>query len=510
MIFPFSARRPSLLRSLATLGMLVAVALPAAGLGARSAGAAAICSLVASPTGSDSASGAVATPFRTAKHLIDVLSAGQTGCLRAGTYSESLKFSHGGASGAPLTLTSYPGERATVVGRMWVASGSDYVTVSGLSLDGRNATNLPSPMINGSHVTFSGNDVTNQHTTICFNLGEAGWGRATSVTLERNRIHGCGRLPSTNKDHGIYNDQTTDVTIAWNLIYDNTDRGIQLYPDAQQGSIVHNVIDGNGEGILFSGDFGNASSNQDVAYNVISNAKIRNNAESWYPTGNPIGRNNIVHNNCLWGGAQGSIDTSDGGFAAQNNTTADPQFANRGAGDFRMASTSPCAAIAGDVQGAVNGVAPSPVLTHITAAPGAATLIVGRLLGGTVADLATADKTSYQVASSSGATRTSTFNASFTGVPATLSGLRLTYQGGATASCTQTVSLYRFSTGVWTVLDSRTASVADQALSSLVPPGSPSEYVSSTGEIRSRVGCSATQTGFTLNGNQLQLAYDRP
>ncbi len=52
----------------------------------------------------------------------------------------------------------------------------------------------------------------------------------------------------------------TDTTIEWNLIYANADRGIQLYPNAEYTTIDHNIIDDNGEGILFAGDDGTASS----------------------------------------------------------------------------------------------------------------------------------------------------------------------------------------------------------------------------------------------------------
>jgi len=352
-----ASRHPRSLRPLVWLVALVAATLPAAGvLGSHPAEAVSTCSLVASPTGSDSASGAEAAPFRTPQRLIDALGAGQTGCLRAGTYAQSLRFNRGGAPGAPITLTSYPGERATVVGRVYIPSGSNSVIVSGLTLNGKNTSNLPSPTVNSADVMFTGNDVTNDHTAICFDLGHATYGSATRIVIERNRIHGCGRLPATNHDHGIYNEDSSEVRIAWNLIYDNADRGINFYPDAQFGTVVHNVIDGNGEGILFSGDFGEASSNNTVAYNVISNAVIRHGVESWYPDGNPVGQNNLVHDNCLWGGAMSTVDTSGGGFTVLNNTTADPQFADRARGDFHMAPTSPCAAIAGDVQAAVDGV----------------------------------------------------------------------------------------------------------------------------------------------------------
>ncbi len=108
------------------------------------------------------------------------------------------------------------------------------------------------------------------------------------------------------------------------------------------------MITGNGEGILFSGDNGTASNNTNVYDNVVSGSVIRHDVESWYPSGNPIGTGNSFHNNCVWGGARGTIDTSGGGFTAQHNTVANPRYVNAAAHDYRLAANSPCLGMAGD------------------------------------------------------------------------------------------------------------------------------------------------------------------
>jgi parallel beta-helix repeat protein len=310
------------------------------------------CDYVASPSGSDSAAGSAYAPFATVQHLVDTLGPGQTGCLRAGSYHGDVTFSHGGAPGAPMTLTSYPGDgHATVVGRVWLKSGSDYVTVSDLNLVGTNPGDLPSPTVDDAHAAFLRNDVTNFHTAICFDLGDdtGTWGTAHDTLIEANRIHHCGQLPAGNHDHGIYVEEAYDTRILSNVIYQNADRGVQLYPDSQGTVIKGNVIDGNGEGVIFSGDFGRASSNNLVENNVITNSSLRNNVESWYPSGNPVGRGNVVADNCIGGGARGTrdggLDTSGGGFTASHNLIADPQYANRGAGNYGISSGSPCAAV---------------------------------------------------------------------------------------------------------------------------------------------------------------------
>jgi parallel beta-helix repeat protein len=303
--------------------------------------AATTCDKAASPSGSDTAAGTVTAPYRTAQRLVDSLSTGQTGCLRAGTYSQNVSISK-----ASTTLTSYPGETAKVVGRFWVKQGANYVTVSNLVLDGANSSGLPSPTVNGNNDTFTGNDVSNEHTVICFNVGnDDGWGRAVGTVISRNRIHDCGG-PNTNKNHGIYVVAADNTQIVDNVIYNNADRGVQLYPNAQGTVVRGNIISGNGEGVIFSGDNGTASSNNVVENNIITGSTIRTNVESWYPAGNPVGTGNVVRNNCIGGAKTAAYDTSGGGFTmGSSNVSGDPKFVSSSGGDFRLATTSPCASL---------------------------------------------------------------------------------------------------------------------------------------------------------------------
>ena len=322
-----------------TLGALALAALSLA-IGPAAAHAADGCTRVAAPHGSDGAAGTEAAPFATAQHLVDSLRPGETGCLRSGTYNEDVKVSKGGSASARVTLRSYPGERATVKGRFWIAEGADFVTVAQLDLNGVNSARNPSPTVNSNDAIFEDNDVTNDHTEICFLLGNS-WGDANRTIIRRNRVHDCGRLPAANQDHGIYVGEGEGNQILDNLIYDNADRGVQLYPDAQRTRIAGNVIDGNGEGIIFGGEHGDAPNDNVVEGNVITNSRVRWNVESWFADGNPIGRNNVVRNNCVFNGRNGNIAPQIG-FTAIDNLVRDPKFADRAAKDFRLAADSPC------------------------------------------------------------------------------------------------------------------------------------------------------------------------
>ena len=188
--------------------------------------------------------------------------------------------------------------------------------------------------------------------------------------IEGNRIHDCGRIPSTNLDHGIYIESSTDAVIRGNFIYDNVDRGIQLYPDAQGTKISGNVIDGNGEGIIFSGKGGLVSSNTSVTGNVIANSRTRWNLESGGD--GPKATGNLVHANCVWSSNPDAYYNEDNGvqprsknFAATENLDAKPVYVNRGAGDLRLAPGSGCRRVVG---GAPAAEMPEPTTPDSTSA----------------------------------------------------------------------------------------------------------------------------------------------
>ncbi len=313
----------------------IAAAAIAVAAGGATQAAAAGCDKVASPLGSDAFPGTVADPYATVEHLANSLKPGQTGCLRAGVFQGDVKVTRGGSASAPTTLTSYPGERATVVGRMHVADEANNIVVQGLDLDGRSDDNLPSPTVNGDGIVFRDNDVTNHNTTICFLLGSDSFGRARGTVIERNRIHNCGELPPTNHHHGIYVEASDDARITENWIYDNADRGVQLFPDAQRTYVARNVIDGNGQGVIFSRE----SAHNVVENNVISNPAVRYNIEDWELSGG----GNVARRNCLWSGRHRGAGLQPGlAVPTLENLVIEPGFVDRGAKDFRLKPGSPC------------------------------------------------------------------------------------------------------------------------------------------------------------------------
>ena len=304
------ARRESIALQFRSMAALAAVLSVIVASGATAADAAA-CDKVASPLGSDAYPGSTAEPYATFEHLANSLKPGQTGCLRVGRLPGRRQDHARRDRPARRRRHELPGRARHGGGphprrrrgeqRRVPAAGPRRPQL---------ATTCRARRVNGDGIVFRDNDVTNHHTTICFLLGSDGYGRARGTVIERNRIHNCGELPPTNHHHGIYVEASDGARITDNWIYDNADRGVQLFPDAQGTYVARNVIDGNGQGVIFS----RTSANNVVENNVISNPALRYNIEDWELSGG----GNVARRNCVWstrhagnpGGIQPGLEVS--------------------------------------------------------------------------------------------------------------------------------------------------------------------------------------------------------
>ena len=66
-----------------------------------------------------------------------------------------------------MTLTSYPGERATLRGQLRFGYKADGSVAENMDLDGRNDDDLLGPLIYADDAILRGNDITNHHQGIC-------------------------------------------------------------------------------------------------------------------------------------------------------------------------------------------------------------------------------------------------------------------------------------------------------------------------------------------------------
>lgn len=332
---------------------VMAIALTGFANQAQAAPVASGCTLWASTTGNDAASGSSAAPFRTFKRLADALVPGSVGCLRAGTYAppagvDGIALVRGGTTAAPATLRPAPGETVTVDGRLDIRSTAHDLVIAGLRLNGVSATGSEagSVTIDADRVSLIGNDIT-APTRICVT---SGYSRVvTGLVIEGNRIHHCGDgAPRARQEHGVYLEQTRGAIVRHNVIDHNNTRGINLYFDADGTLIENNVIDANQVGINLG-----AKNAGGVAYrsehNVIRNNLITNNwalhLESYYDEVAPVAGDlgNAVSANCFFGADRSRVYNKLEGFRFDStNRWVDPLYNGQPTGDYRLQAGSPC------------------------------------------------------------------------------------------------------------------------------------------------------------------------
>jgi dipeptidyl aminopeptidase/acylaminoacyl peptidase len=151
-----------------------------------------------------------------------------------------------------------------------------------------------------------------------------------------------------------------------------------------------------------------------------------------------------------------------------------------------------------------------PVVPPVRAAPSGTKILTGSLVGGDASSLAQADTAYYQVQSTSSSTSRSDWYGSFTvtDLPSTLAALKVTYQGSNSRSCSQTISIYDWSSGSWSGIASRKVGSTQVRIADIAVGGTPSRYVGPSGELRVSVRCTTRGT-FIAKGNQLQISYQR-
>jgi parallel beta-helix repeat protein len=255
--------------------------------------------------------------------FVSSLQSNKTGCLETGVYPAPVTLS------TPYTtLRSVPGQkRATISGGQVRIAASAY----GARLDKLKmitpSTTL-SPLVYASEATISNSDITGPSICVIVDVYPP-YQIPYRVKIVNNYIHDCGHFPPTNFDHGIYLSDSNGAIIKNNVIVRNADRGIQLYSNANDSRIIGNIIDSNGEGIIF-GDY---STNNLVRGNFISNPLLRFGVEAIsFP-----GVENIVKNNCTWTpqlGYYAGVPLGSGimpvtnGFTAINNIVEQPNYEN--------------------------------------------------------------------------------------------------------------------------------------------------------------------------------------
>jgi Right handed beta helix region len=270
----------------------------------------------------------------TAQTAINAAAAGQTVCLRGGTYTPSsssapvLNFGHGGSVGAPITVRSFPGESAVLQNTTNTALGTDLVaipdSVNNVTLDSLTLIGPQTGVVyhaQGDNLVVENSDITDNGGVggdgvagdTCVLLGSGSFGAAQNVLILNNRIHGCGRKTfitngyGYNEDHCIYVANGRNVVIQNDLIYDCQSYAIQLYPQSMGTLVDHVTVDAGitvRGGVVIGGESGFplVSSNNEVTNSIFAGAVTYE-----FTTSSTLkGTGNLVHDNCVWPASGGS------------------------------------------------------------------------------------------------------------------------------------------------------------------------------------------------------------
>jgi hypothetical protein len=287
--------------------------------------------------------------------------------LRAGSYGgvDTLsRLAADGASGARITVTSFPGEVATVVG--WVDVEGSYTTLSHLRIDGSNTfyravtpgISCRRPVSQG--LVIAGHDDVFEYNNLYQSvaglrgngIGIGWWGNPDNTVVRFNKIHDTGQCDQF--DHSIYLAHGNNVQVYDNWIWSNHGgQAFSIYPGATNAQIYANVIDGSDSGFTIGDDGSSQVNGIRIFHNVVTNSgRLSNPDLGWSMPGvfincafaSSSSAGNDVYDNTSYnnpGGASQGCPTAN--ISISNVTSSDPQFVDAANHQYAVAPTSPIA-----------------------------------------------------------------------------------------------------------------------------------------------------------------------
>jgi len=367
-------RFPSLLFLLACIGLAQTLFVEVKAITATSVSIGQLedCTYYVSPVGSDTNSGTIDAPWRHLQKAFDTLIAGQTACLRVGTYEPvgtynttnyRQTFSRTGEPGSPIVIRNYPGETAIVLGL--VAVRGNYLKFLGTPPLGGLVFQGPlGPDASGVKGKGEGqvwldkcHDVILDHVEIRNNDYHAGLyvSEVSDVRILGCYVHDNGRFDMEGTDAMGQNPLNVDQGIYWAassgtnriancLLEHNRSSDLQLFTGSGRITsltIVENtIIKAMNSGVTIGkGAEGNVFANNIVSMNSLqtNNKQIRLSYDA---------SNNIVDTNIAWHKtpALEGLDTSTlsgSGNVVRNLMLQDPDFVDFQGGDYHLRPGSP-------------------------------------------------------------------------------------------------------------------------------------------------------------------------
>lgn len=342
----------------------------------ESARADAGCDLYAAPGGNDTNEGTSDAPLKNPIGLLEKLAPGDTGCLEDGGVFEiecgAAQTDAAGEPQRPKTLRpETPGATSEIRAECGFAftEPSHDLVLRDLVLRKSGLSGGSLLQVNGDRITLDSLDLSDPG-NICVDIGgdpRAGGGAtdpSNDVVIRNSRVHHCGstygapRILGDSGVHGIYAEFTRRLLIEDNLIYANHNRGIQLYPDADDTIIRRNVLHGNGANLNLGSEgdeaiysTGTLAENNILTDSVLSGLEpggfLRDTSEvlgNFPPPGSGVPDfNNRVERNCIVNATHPTELYEGYGFTSADNVeNRDPGYANPDVGIFGLNAGSPC------------------------------------------------------------------------------------------------------------------------------------------------------------------------
>jgi hypothetical protein len=315
--------------------------------------------LYVSLTGSDSADGSQAAPFRSLGRAAKAVVPGVTVLVAPGDYAGDIVTAVDGTASARIVFLSSDRWGARIktgsTDTGWWNKAA-YTDVIGFEVDGTAATSWRSGIYaTGAHSSTQYckvHDILRDATAFAaaeasHNGGAAlqgdNWYGNDDINLIGNLVFAVGPATKTSSlVHGIY--QTAAGTVANNVVYDTVGVGITTWHDAHDISIVNNTIYAARDcgicvGAGDAGIFGNPISARAGDYLTVANNVV---VESRYgiTEGGQTGTHNVHVDNLVYGNVEGSIILQHG-LTATGTLLVDPRFVDTTNLDFHLLAGSP-------------------------------------------------------------------------------------------------------------------------------------------------------------------------
>ncbi|OIJ43302.1 right-handed parallel beta-helix repeat-containing protein [Massilia timonae] len=332
-----------------------------------------------SPTGSDTAAGTKAAPFKTlARAAKAATKAGTTVFVAPGTYAGGIRTTASGTASSRIYWVSTTKWGAKIVPpanstnkTAWDNRGN-YVSIIGFDVDGSKIGSGTKWVLGiytgGSYNVIEGNRVHHMATTIPCNsaggsaIGVDSYYKGVKGDVIGNVVHDIGPAGCTYVQ-GIYH--STSGTIKNNVVYRVGSAAIHLWHDATDVQIVNNTVSSSVFGIIVGGGdfyFTKAGANNvHVHNNIVYDNKYGISEQGTTGKGNTY-KNNLVTKNTTYnfqlrnGLTHTGTISSEPLFAGYSRTVATP--------DYKLTTSSPAIgrglatyAPAADIDGKARGTA---------------------------------------------------------------------------------------------------------------------------------------------------------